>query len=177
GMEHRDGAGGALELAVVLAERLQRLPTALHQCIVDEALVVPGQGSELGGQGKRDQEVLPRYLALELTRQPLLALVVLTVRAGAVAAGVRHEGLPLAALALDPHARAGRGAAVLHGGKRPALAGEKALGVLVEELGLEGLDDRRKGRHCTARHVTEKPSIRALMRSTALLSVRVVRWA
>ena len=39
GMQHRDDAGRALKLLVVLAERAHRLPAATHEQIVDDTLV------------------------------------------------------------------------------------------------------------------------------------------
>ena len=102
-MQHRNGAGRAPKLFVVLAEGAHRLPGAAHEQLVDDALVCPGQRPEFGGQGEGQQKVLGRNLLLHLAFQPLLTLMMLTVRAMAVAAGMRHQLLLRASRALDLH--------------------------------------------------------------------------
>ena len=67
-MQHRNGAGRALQLLVVLAERAYRLSTAAHQQRVENALLRKGQRPEFGRQGKRHQEILGGHLFLHLTR-------------------------------------------------------------------------------------------------------------
>jgi hypothetical protein len=67
-MQHRNGAGRALQLLVVLAERAYRLPTAAHQQRVENALLRKGQRPEFGRQGKRHQEILGGHLFLHRTR-------------------------------------------------------------------------------------------------------------
>jgi hypothetical protein len=66
------------------------LPGALHQSAVDAASRGPGQCAQLARQVK----VIRKYSAgtsrLPLALEPLLALVLLAVRTGAVAARVRH---------------------------------------------------------------------------------------
>ena len=166
-MQHRDGAGGSLKLPVVVAEGVQRFPTAAHQQIVEHVLMRPGQRPELGRQGEGQQEVLGRQLLLQLPVQPLLALVGLTVRAVAVAAGMGHQMLMLALGALHLHARARLAAALADGGQRPQLLGAEPVAVLRQEIRLEGLDDCGEADHLTAPQAMENPSIRALMRSRA----------
>ena len=60
-----------------------------HQQIVDDALVRPGECPEFGGEREGQHKVRGRYLFAQLPFQPLLTLVVLTVGAVAMAAGVR----------------------------------------------------------------------------------------
>lgn len=51
-------------------------------------------------QGKGQKKVLGGHLSLQLTLQPLLALMVLAVRTAAMAAGMGHEKLTVALWAL-----------------------------------------------------------------------------
>jgi hypothetical protein len=81
GVQHRDGAGRALQWFVMLAEGAHRLPSAAHEQIVDDARVRPAQRPEFGRQGKGQQKVLGRHLLLHLAFQPLLTLMVLAVGA------------------------------------------------------------------------------------------------
>ena len=90
-MQHRDGAGRALQLPIVAGEGAQRFPTATHQGVVDHRLVRPGQQPEFRRQGEGQQEVLRRHLLLQLPFQPLLAFMMLAVRAMSMAAGVRDQ--------------------------------------------------------------------------------------
>ena len=77
-----------------------------------------------------------------LALQPLLALVVLTMGAGAMAAGMGHEQRGLTFGALSLHQGTRRGTAELHSRQGMALARQDRLGVLGEILCLEGLDNR-----------------------------------
>lgn len=113
-VQHRRRARRALEVFVIAAEGAQRLPTATYQQVVDDARVRKGQRPELGRHGEGEQEVLGGDLLLHLALQPLLTLVVLAVRAVAMAAGVRHALVVCAFAAPDLHHGAGRGAAMLH---------------------------------------------------------------
>ena len=72
GVQHRDRAGRALQLSVVLGEGLHRLPARLQEQVVDHALMRPGQRPEFGGQGEGQQEVLGRDLLLQLPFNPCL---------------------------------------------------------------------------------------------------------
>ncbi len=113
-MQYRDGAGRALKLLVVLAEGTYCLPTTAHQQFVDDTLVRPGQRPEFRGQGEGQQKVLGGHLLLQLTFQPLLTLMVLTVRAVAMTAGMGHQLLVLASRAFDLHHGAGLRATLFH---------------------------------------------------------------
>jgi len=50
-MQHRNRAGRAPKLLVVLAEGMHRLPATAHEQIVEDTLVRPGQRPEFRGQG------------------------------------------------------------------------------------------------------------------------------
>ena len=92
-MQHRHRAGAALQLLVVLAQSAQRLPSALHQLGVEQALMLPGQRAQLRRQGERDQEIAARHQPLRLPLDPLLALKVLAMRTIAMTAGVWRQAL------------------------------------------------------------------------------------
>ena len=127
----------------------------------------PGERPEFGGQGEGRQKVLGGDLLLQLPFQPLLTLVVLTVRPVAVAAGVRHP-CPLRALgALDLHHGAARRAAELHRRQGPVVVRGEPVAVLRPEVGLEAVDDGGQADHATFPQAMPKPFIRPLMRSRA----------
>ena len=99
-----------MQLTVISGERAQCFPATAHQAVVDHRLVRSSQRPELGRQGKGQQKVGGRDLPAQLPFQPLLALMVLTVltmRAVAMAAGVRYQHGLRATLALHLHLRAG----------------------------------------------------------------------
>ena len=114
GVQYANGPGFALKLFIVEREGMERLPTALHHQIVNDALMLPGQRPEFFGQGEGDEEILGRHLFLQLAFDPLLTFVILAMRAVAVAAGMRYENLAVAVFTLRRHQRALGGAAVLH---------------------------------------------------------------
>ncbi len=100
GVQNRYGAGGTLKLLVVVSKGPYGLPaTADHQGI-ERALMAPCQRPELLGQGESQEKILGGHLFVELTFQPLLALMVLAVRTVAMAAGMGHEKLAVALGAL-----------------------------------------------------------------------------
>ena len=166
-MQHRDGAGCAPQLFVVLAEGAHRLPGAAHEQIVDDALVRKDERPEFRGQGEGQEKVLGGDLLLQLPFQPLLTLIVLTVGAVAVAAGMRHQFLLRASRAFDLHHGAGLGAALFHRRQGSIVVGRESVPVLRQEVGLEGVDDGRQTDHLTCPQRMPKPSIRPLMRSRA----------
>ena len=95
-----DGARGALELLVVFTKHPHALPAAEDHQGIEHALMLPSQWPELLGQGEGQEKILGGHLFLELTFQPLLALMVLAVRTVAMAAGVGHQNLAVALGAL-----------------------------------------------------------------------------
>ena len=84
---------------------------------------------------------------LQLAFQPLLALVVLTVRAVAMAAGMRNQFLVIAVLALDLHHRARRTAATANRRNRPQLLEAQPVAKLRHEVGFEFANDGREADH------------------------------
>jgi hypothetical protein len=124
GVQHANGAGLALELAVVAAELGQSVPGTLHQETIDGVLVAPGQGAQFSGQREGDQEVGARQQRVGLALDPALALEVLAVRAASMTAGMRHQALLAAAGALGQHLGTEAAAAGLHGLEGFELAGQ-----------------------------------------------------
>ena len=149
GVQHANGAGLTLELAVVEAELGQGVPSTLHQETIDGLLMAPGQATQFCGQREGDQEVGAGQQRAGLALDPALALEVLAVRAASVPAGVRHQALLATTGALGQHLGTEAGATTLHGLEGFELAGQYAVLVSGEELGLEAGDDaRQRDRRC-----------------------------
>lgn len=138
--------------------------------------MAPGQIAQLRRQGEGEQEMAARHLLPDLPFQPLLAFVMLAVRAIAMAAGVGHQTLFVTGTARRQHARRHGRAAVLHGGQRLALAGQQGGRILPKGVRFEAADDVGEGNHLTVPHWIEKRLIRALMRALAWSLVWLVRW-
>ena len=137
--------------------------------------MLPSQRPKFGWQGEGQQKILGRYLFFELPFQPLLALMMLAMRTIAMSAGMRDEDLFIAAVALRHHDGALRGAALLQGGQRFELAGQRIL-IRRQELCFKDLDDRRKQNHLTLLQSMTKPFISVLINWSALRFVVSVRW-
>jgi hypothetical protein len=176
GVQHRHRAGTALQLLVVLAESAYRFPGAFKQQGIQRALMPPGQLPELRRQGEGKHEIVAWHLAPELPLQPLLAFVLLAMRAAAMSAGMRHDALFVTGAAVRQHARRQRGAAALHGREGLALAGQQRVRILLEAVGFEAGNDGSQRNHLTAPHWIEKRCIKALMRVLAASLVWLVRW-
>ena len=73
--------------------------------------MTPSHCPKTGRQGEGQQKVLGRHLFVELPFQPLLAFMMLAMRAIAMAAGMGDEDLFFAAVALRQQHWALRGAA------------------------------------------------------------------
>ncbi len=100
GVQYGDGAGVSLKLSVVLRKGFDRLPATANHQIIQGALLLPGQRSEFLRQGEGQQKILGGHLPLQLPLQPLLRFVRLAVGTVAMAAGVWHEALAIAVIAL-----------------------------------------------------------------------------
>jgi len=167
GVQHAHRAGPAMQLFVVLAEGADRRPGAFEQQCIEEALMAPGQIPEFRRYGEGEQEIVGRDLALELAFQPLLALVMLAMRATAMPTGMRHEAFLVAGRTTGQHARRQGRAAGFHGGQRLAVAGQNGLAILLQVGRLMATDDVGESNHLTVPHAIEKRSIKALMRTLA----------
>ena len=119
----------------------------LEQSAVTGALVLPHEGAQLLWDGKGDQEVMTRELALELFFEPLLGFVVLASGAVAITAGAKELLRLSAALTL-----------VECGTARLRTTGDDGIddflvslghrgGVTLEILGCEGSKDFMDGGH------------------------------
>jgi hypothetical protein len=129
--------------------------------------VRPGERPEFGRQREGQQKVVGGHLFLHLTFQPLLTLMVLAVRAVAMAAGMRHQLLMIAAV----HWTCIIGLAWVRqcfiAARGPIVVGRESVPVLRQEVRLEGFNDGAEADHLTCPQVMEKRSIRPLMRSMA----------
>ena len=121
GVQHRCRPWRALELLVVLAEGMNRLPGASGHQGIDRSLMPPSQRSKLCRQGKGQQEIVRRQLLVELALNPLLALMRLAVGTAAMATGVRHKGLMMTGIAGGLHFGTEMTATSLHGCQRLAM--------------------------------------------------------
>jgi hypothetical protein len=113
------------------------------------------------------QKVLGGHLLHHLALQPLLTLVVLTVRTMAMATGMRHPFLMRTFAALDLHHGTGLCAAVFHRRDGSIVFRPESVPVLRQEVCLEGFDNGRQAHHLTVPQAMLKPSIKPLMRSRA----------
>ena len=105
GMQDRDGARHALQLFVVVTEGAYGFPATADHQIIEGALMLPGQRSEFGRQGKGQKEVIGRDSLPELTLQPLLALMMLAMGTVPMTTGVRHKDPMITSGALCLHSR------------------------------------------------------------------------
>ncbi len=122
-------------------------PGATHQAVEDDLGVGQSEPAPFGRQRKGQEKVVGRDEPLHLTFQPLLALVVLTVRAKAMAAGMRDEVVVRTVTALNLHHRTGRAAAVLDCRQRLHLVKAQLMTKLREEVRSEFGDDGSEADH------------------------------
>jgi len=122
-------------------------PGAAHQAVEDDLGVGQSEPAPFGRQREGQEKLVGRDEPLYLTFQPLLALVVLTVRAKAMAAGMRDEVVVRTVTALNLHHRTGRAAAVLDRRQRLHLVKAQPGTELREEVGSEFGDDGSETDH------------------------------
>ena len=146
-VQHGDGARCALQLSVILTEAEYGFPGTAHQQVKNDVGVRRSEPAEFGRQREGQQKIVGRNEALHLAFQPLLALVVLAMRAEAMAAGMRHEAVVLAVSALELHHRAGLAAAVLDCCQCPKLIKAQPVAKLRQEVGFELGDNSRQADH------------------------------
>jgi hypothetical protein len=106
-----------------------------------------GESAPFGRQREGQQKMVGRDQALHLTFQPLLALVVLTVRAKAMAVGIRYEVVVRTVTALNLHHRTGRAAAIAQGREGTKLIEAQPVAKLRQEVRFEVADDRAEADH------------------------------
>ena len=146
-MQYRDRPRRPLQLPVVLAETVHGFPGAAHQAVEDDLGVGQSEPAPFGRQREGQEKVVGRDEPLYLTFQPLLALVVLTVRAKLMAAGMRDEVVVRTVTALNLHHRTGRAAAIAHGRKGPKLLKAQTVAKLRQEVRFELGDDKAEADH------------------------------
>ncbi len=175
GMQDRGEPCRTPKLLVIFGKSLEGLlNTGKHQGI-DDLLIPPGQFPELGRQGKGEQEIPGRQPFVQLVADPLVVLVVLTMRTTAVTAGMRDIGLE-ATFTLGEHMGTMRLPAVLHNRKRLPVAGQNRVFVALEETVLELTDNPGEQYHLTPPQLKVKSPISVSMARRRLLPVVVVRW-
>jgi hypothetical protein len=146
-VQHRDSPRCALQLPVALTEAQHGFPGRAHQQGKRDVGVRGDESAEFGRQGKGQQEIFGRNEPLRLPFQPLLALMVLAVRAKSMAAGMRNQTVVRAVGALKLHHRAGRTAALLDRCQRPELLEVQSVAILLQEIRLNIGDDRSEADH------------------------------
>ena len=124
-----------------------RIRRRLEQSGVTGALVLAHERTQLFWDGKRDEEVVTRQLALDLFSQPLLGLIVLAGRTVAIAAGAKELARLSAALALVERHPAGLGTTRREGMDDVAVSLGHGASVTLEILGCEGGEDFMDGGH------------------------------
>ena len=128
--EFFDGVGGSLE-----------------QSGVSQALVLAHERTQLFWDGKRDEEVVTRQLALDLFFEPQLGLVVLAGGTMAIAAGAKELAQLGAAFTLVEGNPAGLRTTSHDGIDDFAVTLGHLGGVTLEVLGSEGCEDFMDGGH------------------------------
>jgi hypothetical protein len=128
-------------------EFFDRIRGGLEQSGVTDALVLPHEVAQWLWDGKGDQEMMTRELALDLFLQPVLGFIVLAGGAVAIATGAK-ELLRLGAIvALIERHPAGLGTTGDEGIDDFAVSLGHLGGVTLEVLGSEGCKDFMDGGH------------------------------
>ena len=128
-------------------EFLDRIRRGLEQSGVTGALVLAHERRQLFWDGKRDEEVVTRQLALDLFSQPRLGFIVLAGGTVAIATGAKELARLSAAVALVERHPAGLGATRRDGIDDFAVSLGHRRGVTLEVLGSEGCEDFTDGDH------------------------------
>jgi hypothetical protein len=132
---------------LIEGESFHGIGRGFEQSGVSGALVLPHEGAQLFGNGKGDQEVMTRELALDLSFKPLLRFVVLAGGTVAIAAGDKELlrlGTAIASVKSDP---AGLGTTGHDGVDDFAVSHRHRRGIALEILGTEGGKDFTNGGH------------------------------
>jgi hypothetical protein len=120
---------------------------SLEQGGVARALMLSDEGAQLFWNGKSDQEVMARELALDLSLEPVLGFVVLAGRTMAIAAGNKELPRLATPLALVVGDTASLGTASDDSIDDFAMGGGHRGGKALEILGAEGRKDFTNGGH------------------------------
>ena len=122
GVEHRMCADPSLQLRIIQAELHEGLPAEFQQQIVADALVLPHQLAQLIRQCEGHHEIVDRKQFSPLAFQPLLAFMMLAVRAIAMTTGVWDDLLRATIRTVDDHHGALFGATFFHGVECPMMS-------------------------------------------------------
>ena len=137
-----EDAGKAREVrpdkALVFGEAFEGVRGCLEQGRIGSALRRAEKGSEGFRDGEGEEKVRPGKLFVELFVEPVLGFVVLTLGAGAIAAGVVDAVLPATALAVLEAVSIMSALAVLNG-TNGLVVGERQRGIALEVLWRVGL--------------------------------------
>ena len=152
GMQHGDEADLSAQVLGIHGDGAQGLGSGAEQDVVDDGLVLIGDGGDLLRQGEDDVEVFDRQqLGLPIL-QPLSAHERLALRAMPVAAAVERNALVPAGVALLDVATQRRRATVLYGGHDTALPTAERVSVIVTVRKPDLTEDVRHleplGAHC-----------------------------
>ena len=135
------------EVFSIKGKFFDRIRRRLEQSGVTGALVLAHERTQLFWDGKRDEEVVTRQLALDLFSQPLLGLIVLAGGTVAIAAGAKELARLSAALTLVERDTAGLRTTGREGIDDVAVSLGYGASVTLEILGCEGGEDFMDGGH------------------------------
>jgi hypothetical protein len=99
-MEDGKSAQPSAQETGIVGEFLQCVGGSFHQQAVDDLGMRAGQWAQFSGERERDQKVGTRQQMAALFLNPAIRLTLVTLRAGAVAAGMIREHFLLAVIAL-----------------------------------------------------------------------------
>ena len=114
--------------------------------------MLPGDLTQGVRQGEGHQEIVGGHALLQLTFEPLLAVVMLAMRTVPMTAGMGYPVTMIAVGALHLHVRSGAGTAVFDGVEGAQLRRQDLVSVLPPKVGLEGFDDGRQSDHWSFPH-------------------------
>ena len=155
-VQNGDSPGHAAEALVIKKEKPQRLPDALKHKSVKETLPCPCQIAQLSGKRKGQHKIFCGNLFLQLFADPFLCLMVLTMGAVTMPAGVWHKGL-MALIALR-------------------CPGQQASLISLDKILLVYFKNRGQTDHDMRPQLMLKLSIILLICPSARCEVQSVRW-
>jgi len=148
GVQHTEEARQiTTDVLWIEGELFDGIGRSFEQSAVSDALVLAQESSQLFGNGKREQEVMPRQLAVDLGLEPLLGFTVLAGGAMAIAAGAKELARFGTAIALVGRDAAGLGTTSDDGIDDFAMGLGHCGSVALEILGAEGGKDFMDGGH------------------------------
>ena len=148
GVEHAEEAWEiGTDVFGISDELVDRRRGRLKQSRVPEALVLANEGTQLFGDCKGDQEMMPWQLALDLSLEPLLRFTVLAGGTVTIAAGGKELLRLRTALALIERNPAGLGTTSDDSIEDFAMSAGHDRSIALKILGAEGGKDFTDGGH------------------------------